>query len=82
MIRLAFSPACRHKQHMATATSPQCSICKRPIEHPPENKWFPFCSNRCKVIDLSKWLSGDYKIPALDDEPDDGSTPDGQGELH
>jgi endogenous inhibitor of DNA gyrase (YacG/DUF329 family) len=25
---------------------------------------FPFCSPRCRTIDLGKWLSGDYRIPS------------------
>jgi endogenous inhibitor of DNA gyrase (YacG/DUF329 family) len=37
---------------------------------------YPFCSTRCKDIDLNRWLSGNYAIPVRDDdeEPgDDGS---------
>ena len=31
---------------------------------------FPFCSDRCRLIDLGKWASGDYKIssPIFDEE--------------
>ncbi len=29
---------------------------------------FPFCSRRCKTIDLGRWLSEDYRIPAADGE--------------
>jgi endogenous inhibitor of DNA gyrase (YacG/DUF329 family) len=42
-----------------------CPICKTPTE--PEHR--PFCSARCKDIDLSKWLIGGYVI-ANDDESD------------
>ena len=42
-----------------------CPICKSPTE--PEYR--PFCSERCKDIDLSKWLIGGYVI-ANDDESD------------
>jgi endogenous inhibitor of DNA gyrase (YacG/DUF329 family) len=42
-----------------------CPICKSPTE--PEHR--PFCSERCKDIDLSKWLIGGYVI-ANDDESD------------
>jgi endogenous inhibitor of DNA gyrase (YacG/DUF329 family) len=35
--------------------------------------WEPFCSPRCKDIDLHRWLSGTYGIPAVEaDEPDAG----------
>lgn len=45
-----------------------CPICKKAVE--PSNEDFPFCSDRCRLIDLGKWASGDYKIssPALDPE--------------
>ena len=42
-----------------------CPICKSPTE--PEHS--PFCSERCKDIDLSKWFIGGYVI-ANDDESD------------
>ncbi len=43
-----------------------CPICKKPVLAEAED--FPFCSDRCRLIDLGKWASGDYKItsPILD----------------
>jgi endogenous inhibitor of DNA gyrase (YacG/DUF329 family) len=29
---------------------------------------YPFCSDRCRELDLSRWLSGSYAIPVADDE--------------
>ena len=49
------------------ATKPiLCPTCRKLAS--PENVDFPFCSDRCRVIDLGKWASGDYKIssPILD----------------
>ena len=48
-----------------TKTIP-CPICKKPVASTSED--FPFCSARCRTIDLGKWASGDYKIssPILD----------------
>jgi endogenous inhibitor of DNA gyrase (YacG/DUF329 family) len=45
-----------------------CPICKKPVD--PSNEDVPFCSNRCRVLDLGKWASGDYKVssPVLDPE--------------
>jgi endogenous inhibitor of DNA gyrase (YacG/DUF329 family) len=45
----------------------RCPICKKTIEtstkeHPQEANFFPFCSERCKLIDLGAWLEADYKI--------------------
>lgn len=38
---------------------------------------YPFCSVRCKNVDLNRWLSGAYVIPARDDEDEtDGKAPE------
>lgn len=40
----------------------RCPTCNKPI--PSEARsWRPFCSERCKLVDLSKWLDGEYRIP-------------------
>lgn len=39
-----------------------CPICKKTTTWE-ENKWRPFCSERCKLIDLGKWASEEYRIP-------------------
>ncbi|WFU08333.1 DNA gyrase inhibitor YacG [Rhizobium sp. CB3090] len=41
-----------------------CSECGRPSvrEH------YPFCSDRCRSLDLSRWLNGSYAIPVAEDE--------------
>jgi endogenous inhibitor of DNA gyrase (YacG/DUF329 family) len=45
-----------------------CPICKKPVDLSSED--VPFCSERCRTIDLGKWASGDYKIasPIFDPE--------------
>ena len=57
--------------------SMRCPICNNPVEQPREGeapaapsstRYFPFCSERCKLIDLGRWLGGRYQIPADDDE--------------
>jgi hypothetical protein len=41
----------------------RCPICKQSV--PAEgNPFRPFCSERCKMIDLDNWLSERYRIPA------------------
>jgi endogenous inhibitor of DNA gyrase (YacG/DUF329 family) len=44
----------------------RCPTCKTLVTQGEED--FPFCSDRCRRIDLGKWASGDYKItsPILD----------------
>jgi endogenous inhibitor of DNA gyrase (YacG/DUF329 family) len=56
-----------------------CPICKKPVEDPDQNdrsspnSTFPFCSERCKLIDLGRWLDGKYQIPVSDDDPDEAA---------
>jgi len=40
-----------------------CSICGRPAAPRPENRAFPFCSDRCRLVDLGNWLGGTYRVP-------------------
>ena len=37
-----------------------CPICRKEV--PLDSSNVPFCSDRCRLIDLGKWASGDYKI--------------------
>ncbi|HDN94890.1 MAG TPA: DNA gyrase inhibitor YacG [Nitrospirae bacterium] len=46
----------------------KCPTCKQKIEWE-NNPFRPFCSERCKLIDLGAWAKGEYKIEGeLDDE--------------
>jgi len=61
-----------------SAISLRCSTCRKIVlRSEPE---FPFCSERCRLIDLGKWASGGYVIstPLNDPEIDDYSYPDDQ----
>ena len=62
---------------------PKCPICRQPVPLARANPAFPFCSDRCKLIDLGRWLSDTYRIPVADDEdrPPAGP-PGGEGPLH
>ena len=39
-----------------------CPICKREIEYSPNNPFRPFCSERCRMIDLGMWASERYGV--------------------
>ncbi|MFK7985899.1 MAG: DNA gyrase inhibitor YacG [Sandaracinaceae bacterium] len=41
---------------------PACSICRTSVDPPSENPYWPFCSNRCRTIDLGNWLGGSYRM--------------------
>ena len=50
-----------------------CPICRHWVSRSrrePSNlpKFFPFCSERCKLVDLGAWLDAEYRIPAKPDE--------------
>jgi endogenous inhibitor of DNA gyrase (YacG/DUF329 family) len=57
-------------------TSPRCPICDKPVERRPANRFFPFCSERCRLIDLGKWLGEEYRVPGRPEENED-ETPTG-----
>ena len=51
----------------------RCPICKREILSRPSEAAggdLPFCSARCKLIDLGRWLDGAYQVP-VELTPDD-----------
>jgi endogenous inhibitor of DNA gyrase (YacG/DUF329 family) len=58
----------------------RCPTCRKPVVRNQDHKapYFPFCSERCKLIDLGKWFGEEHRIPEsgrTDVEP----PPDGPG---
>ncbi|MES2684267.1 MAG: DNA gyrase inhibitor YacG [Pseudomonadota bacterium] len=50
----------------------RCPHCSKPSLIAPANAWRPFCSERCKLIDLGDWMEGRFVIPvAPSDEFDE-----------
>jgi hypothetical protein len=49
--------------------SGRCPICAKPAPRS-TNPSAPFCSARCRQIDLGKWLNDEYRIPANADDDD------------
>lgn len=47
-----------------------CPQCGKAVVWEPGNPYRPFCSERCKLIDLGKWAAEDYRIP--DNNEDSG----------
>lgn len=48
------------------ASSGKCPICGKPTKE----EYKPFCSKRCADVDLNRWLSGGYAIPAVEGAED------------
>jgi uncharacterized protein len=49
-----------------------CPICKGPV--PEDGEARPFCSSRCRLIDLGNWLGGRYRVPG-EQHVDEQGTP-------
>jgi len=58
---------------MARAT---CPICRKEVKSAAENPSFPLCSPRCRAMDLGRWLSESYRIPAESVELEDSGSSD------
>ena len=43
---------------------PRCPGCGRPRVH----EYRPFCSARCRDVDLGRWFTGAYAVPAIEDD--------------
>jgi len=57
----------------------ECPKCKEKFDYY-QSEFRPFCSKRCQMIDLGKWLSGDYTLPGesvdVENELERGKTDD------
>jgi uncharacterized protein len=55
------------KRGARIGTAKPCPICRKPAVAAAK----PFCSERCRDVDLNRWLSGSYAIPAREGEEED-----------
>ncbi len=44
-----------------------CPICGKPAAYAER----PFCSQRCRLLDLGRWVDGSYAVPVVEDDDDD-----------
>lgn len=55
-----------------------CPICNKATPFTPDNPYRPFCSQRCKLIDLGQWANEEYRVPdsgtRLNEDPEDLGT--------
>jgi endogenous inhibitor of DNA gyrase (YacG/DUF329 family) len=58
------------RKHPAGIRCPRCGASAR-------DEYFPFCSDRCRLIDLGRWIDGSYRIPG--EASDEGIGPDASG---
>ena len=55
------------------ASMVKCPTCRRSVEFSAESVYRPFCSDRCRLIDLGDWLSEKNAIPT-EEAPDQGDS--------
>jgi uncharacterized protein len=51
-----------------------CPQCGKAVDWVPASRWRPFCSERCKLIDLGEWAAERYRVPAVE-PPDEEKSP-------
>lgn len=56
-----------NQQPVLTVT---CPTCKTPVPWVVEQQFKPFCSHRCKLIDLGDWATEAHKVPGEPASPD------------
>lgn len=49
----------------------KCPTCGKDVAPRSANRAYPFCSARCRLLDLGKWLGEEYRVPG--GRPGDGA---------
>jgi uncharacterized protein len=62
----------------------KCPTCERVVEVKAPDRFRPFCSERCRLADLGKWLDGAHRIgaPVTEEDLDQGLAPDDTDSEH
>ena len=55
-----------------------CPQCGTPVEWTPGSLYRPFCSERCRLIDLGAWASESYRVPVSSENPEPGNSSPGE----
>jgi uncharacterized protein len=53
----------------------KCPTCGKEVEWSPDSPWRPFCSERCRLIDLGAWFDESHRIPGEELPPDEDEEP-------
>ena len=53
----------------------KCPVCGKDVEWNESNAYRPFCSERCKQIDLGAWADEQYKVPGASEDENDPEEP-------
>lgn len=55
-----------------------CPTCGKSLLWTSANVWRPFCSERCKLIDLGAWATERYRVPVVEDKDQPEDAPPGE----
>lgn len=58
---------------MAAVRQVPCPRCGTLVAWTPQNRFRPFCSERCKMIDLGAWADEEYRVPAQEEDAADAN---------
>ncbi|MBI2994008.1 MAG: DNA gyrase inhibitor YacG [Gammaproteobacteria bacterium] len=47
-----------------------CPTCRKHVSTANDNPWRPFCSERCRLIDLGEWMNGNRQITSGETMPE------------
>ena len=50
----------------------KCPTCGKTVEWSEKNPFRPFCSDRCRQIDLGAWANEEYRVPSRAEDEDSG----------
>lgn len=59
---------------MSRAKTIACPVCGKDAVWAKDNPWRPFCSERCKLIDLGAWADESYRVPDAEQKPEEDSS--------
>lgn len=51
-----------------------CPTCKKSVAY--GTTWFPFCSDRCRLIDIGRWHDEEYRIPVVSQPSESSARPE------
>jgi len=61
---------------------PRCPTCRAEVKARTENPSFPFCTPRCRAVDLGRWFIGEYRVAAERAEQESKERGEGDPEKH
>lgn len=65
-------------EYGVSTTVRECATCRKPVAPRAENPAYPFCSKRCRMVDLGRWLGEEYRVPDRQADEQEDELPAGQ----